>query len=64
MHDSVKSRFQKTIEFIDLNMLDSTQTQVITDMITKDLQQTLIQILEVLPRSKALGALELYHEHD
>jgi SOS-response transcriptional repressor LexA len=24
----------------------------------------LIQILEVLPRSKALGALELYHEHD
>jgi hypothetical protein len=37
VYDSVKNRFQKTIDFIDLNMLDSTQTQTITEMITKDL---------------------------
>ena len=60
----VKTRFLKTIDFIELNMLDSDQTQTITDMITRDLTQTLIQILEVLPRAKALSALDLYHEHD
>lgn len=35
-----------------------------SNMITKDLQATLVLLLEVLPREKAIGALELYHEHD
>jgi hypothetical protein len=33
-------------------------------MITKDLQSTLVLLLELLPREKAIGALEIYHEHD
>ena len=37
---------------------------MIQDMTTKDLQQSLVLILDNLGRQKAYAALEIYHEHD
>ena len=52
------------MEFIEKLGNDQENAQVILDMCTKDLQQALVMILEVLPRQNAIGALEIYHEHD
>ena len=64
MYQHVKTTFEKTIKFIEENADDEQKASMIQDMTTKDLQQSLVLILDNLGRQKAYAALEIYHEHD
>ena len=60
----VSQNYAKTREFIDEHQDDESKADEIQEKVVKDLQETLVLILDNIGRQKALQALEIYKEHE